>query len=325
MAFTRGKDNLGQSYLVDWERVSNIVGAHAYLRAFTQNAKSGKESNLLGSVKTVEFNHAAVRKAKQAFINSTVPLVVQTIQKDYRQGQGLLVTLRNQTVGYRKKRDELFATAEASAKSFDWWAEKAVGAAQLARDTGFAAIAVVAVPVGGSWVLGATLFSASGAAIGKYQDTGNVGSALVSGASSLIMAGWGSVAGAAKATGAAKGVLIGMGCVMDSTFEMMGAVAEGKSGSDVAKAGVMKLVTGGLGAGMDASKVAGKVDDVWEELTHLKASVGWRDAAMKVSMEAAKKGTDKLGGAVLDQVAAANQAVAQANGSLVRQEVLKAG
>ena len=327
MALTRARDNRGQGYLVDWEQVNNIVCAHAYLRGFTKNAKQVREHGVL----TVDFDHKLVRKEKQRYINETIPLVVQTIQADFTRGQGLLVTLRNQTLGYRAKRDELFSVAEASAKRFDWWMDKVIGTTQITRDVGFASIAVLAAPVGGAWALGATVVSAGGAAVGKYQDTGNVQSAIISGVGSLVMAGWGSVVkgadtvvnGVRTLAPGAKGVLIGMGCVMDSTLEMIGGVVEGKSGGDVTRAGVMKLLTGGLAAGIDVSKVANKLDAVWDNLDDLMKAVNPGTAAGKLAMEAAKKGTDKIGGAVLDQMSAADQAAAAQNGAFVRQQVLK--
>jgi hypothetical protein len=324
MPFEQRKDNQGRGYKVDWEKVSNIVGAHAYLRAFVAHAREGSEANLLGSVKTVDFDHKKVRESKRRFINATMPAAVQAIQNDYVKGQQFLVMLRSQTAQYRARRDELFSVAEASGKSFDWWADKAIGTAQMVRDTGFATVAVLAMPIGGAWAIGGAGVSAAGASLGKYQDTGSAGAAIVAGAGSLLMAGWGVVANGAKATGAAKGVLVGMGCVMDATLEVVGCSMEGKSGSEAARAAVLKMITGGLGAGLDHAATK-KVDAVWDEVKKMTDTMKWKDAALITSLEVAKKGTDKVGGFASDRLASASAALTQVNTAYIKQSVVVGG
>jgi hypothetical protein len=321
MAFQRDKDRLGQKYQVDWEQVNNIVCAYAYLRAFCANAQPGDETNLLGRVKTVEFSQQAVRSEKQRIINAAIPEVVRLLRADHRKAQRFLMDLRNDTLIYRARRDQLFAAAEASGKSFDWWSEKAVGATQLVRDTGFATLGIVAGFATGGWAVAATLTSATGAGWGKYQDTGSGKAAILSGAGSLLMTGWGKVAKLSDAKGAAAGVMIGMGVIMDGALEVTGAAMEGKAGSDIAKAGIMKLLTGALGAGIDNSKLAGGLEDAWKSVGNWTNLAG-RDAVAAVAMEAAKKGTDKIGGFALEQLPPAHASVVQLSSNHVKSKVL---
>lgn len=300
MPFDRNKDAGGRAYAVDWAEVNNIVGAHSYLRSFVAHAKQKSEGTMLGSVKTVDFDVYAVRAAKQRLINATMPMVVQTIAHDYREGQRLLIGLRNQTMTFRKRRDALFATAEASGKSFDWWADKAIGATQLVRDTGFAAIAVIGAPIGGTTALVAVAVGAGGASVGKWEDTHNVGATILAGAASLVMSGYGVIAAGAKVAGAGKGIVVAMGCVMDATFEMTGGMLEGKSGADVARAGVAKLITGGLGGAMDHA-MSSKIDKIWTEFdSSIKHVFTWKDAATKLTLESSKKGNEKVAGYAIE-------------------------
>lgn len=281
-------------YYVDWAEVERITVPFAYLKALIQNATLDTEKqSFMGSMKVVNFDHKKVRQAKQQNINNVVPWVVQTMSTNPAQAQQILARLKTATDDLKAQRATLFGEAEKSFQGYDRWTGLALGGMQAARDVGFATVAIIGAPLGGTVALSAVALSSAGAAWGKYQDTGNKDAALLSGIGALVMCGSGVVQGLAKATGAAKGILIGGGIVMDMTFEAAGASVEGKSGSEALKSALLKGITAGLGTAVDATKIGSKIDDVLGNMAQTWKTVMTKEHGQKVGLEVVKKGAEK--------------------------------
>ena len=292
MAISNGHDSHGRHYTLNWTAAGQLVGAYAYMEAFTQHAKLVYDHH----VKTVDINPDAVRSTKNDIIRRVMPNVAGMVSSDALSAQHHLTWMRQQTLERRRQRDKMFGTAEASGQRFDWWAGAALGTTQLVRDAGFAAVAVIGAPMSGGIAFTAVATGAIGTGFGKYTDTnGNVGAAVIAGAGTLMMSGYGKLIGGAAlkgATAAGKGVMVGMGVVIDSTFEFFGGLAEHKSAEDIGRGVLVKALSGGLGIGLDHAG-ARAVDAMWKRFGRVTTSMIWRDAATKTTLELAKKGNEK--------------------------------
>ncbi|PZN96916.1 MAG: hypothetical protein DCF30_16975 [Hyphomicrobiales bacterium] len=111
--------------------------------------------------------------------------------------------------------------------------------------------------VGAGIISGGTGFAVLGAGAGlkgvsKFQDTGNVGAAVLEGTSNIIVGGIG-IAGAG-AVGGAKTLLF-IGSAMDGTMDGVKALVDGKSGQTALITGFAKFGVGLLGGRLKIDKL----------------------------------------------------------------------
>ena len=304
------KDKQGGTATVRWKKVTSIVSAYAYMRAFTECASIKREHH----VKTVDFDHVKIKKLYNKYNNKTLPLVVKEIARNHQVAFTRLVNLRKITLDWRSERNGMFNQCTKSAVRFDAAATVGLSLMQITRDVGVAAIAIVGMPAGGVVALSAVAVTTAGSALCKYQDTGNFEAALVAGTGTLVMCGAGAVTSIyrAGATGVDAGgkVLIGMGIMLDATFEFGGAAVEGKTSKQACVSAVIK---GMLGLGnakldqiVDTSKVGKAVSDQIEGLEKVLKDLSIGDLSKKalnssqikalggqVALEMSKKSVEK--------------------------------
>jgi hypothetical protein len=300
------KDKKGQQWLIDWEQFNNIIVAYANIHAFAEAASIKPEAIPWGrDIDVVDFDHKAMREHQRKLINSLVSELVLGMASDGTVVFQRLCRLRSATIALREKRAELFRQTGASANKSIAVSDLAVSLATLTRDVAITCIAVVAVPAGGAVALGGVALTGAGTALAKYQDTGNANAALIAGTGSLIVAGAGACANMVmKADKVAKGIFIVGGVFVDTSFEFVGAKAEGKSDSDSFKAAFLKGVFSSLGMAADAyAPVAEKFDDAMKNVSALATSLTRMQLAAiagKGSLEAAKKAIEIAGNKAAD-------------------------
>jgi hypothetical protein len=254
-------DKSGQTATINWDQFRNTISAYAYMRAFIEAATLKREHY----VQTVKFDHQQVKKNHQKYINQITPIVVKDLQRNVHEAFARLVRMRKETMSWRDERGGMFEQCTRSAVRFDAAATVGLSLMQITRDVGIAMISIVGMPAGGMVALTAVAVTTAGATLAKYQDTGNKEAALVAGTGTLVMCGAGAVtsvyrAGATTLDAGSK-VLIGMGIMLDATFEFGGAAAEGKTSGQACTSAIIKGLLGLGNAKFDESALATGIGD----------------------------------------------------------------
>jgi hypothetical protein len=232
----------GGEWSVNIEGASKIIMAYSYMLAFTDQAKTKKLyiylggatddrefGAPLGNVDTVDFDPGKVKSRTQEIYGRNWITFQTKLNEEPDQAFMHLVALRLKTLHMRGERTKLFNGCAKTTKDFESATTMAINACKFARDKGFTVISIYGGAVGGAVGVVAGGMAAIGKGVAKYQDSGRFDQAFVEGFGGLVTMGWGGVAGSVKGLEAAgKGIMFGMGMVLDSAFSITGDALEKK-------------------------------------------------------------------------------------------------
>ncbi len=274
MPWTSVTDDRGQAWRFNQLGLWILVRQNTYNRLLFSRTRTVRHHDFLGPERVhLDTNFSGIRGECDQESYPVYSEIAEQILGDADAARNRLIEMREETDQItRDMRSMLRATSRETSQNI----ERAIARAETGRAvaTQVRNLSVQTLVVGSSLMTGGAGFAVLGAAsvlsgVGQYEDTGNVGSAVLNGVGTFVvgaipLAG-GSLAPTASATVRVGGeaiesygqraALIVVGASIDAQFEAGKALIEGQSASSAFRAAGMKfgldVLTGSVGLGLD--------------------------------------------------------------------------
>lgn len=240
------------SYLVDWEKVHDIMrGCYLYQFARAELKVVTVEGEQIGEadLKEIRIPWSSIRPKASTATNSVLGPIIQNndIGALYRLIH--LVYFPQMVENKKVVRDQMSRVQTDNANSVNRLVEiwgGVIGVTKVVRDTSFTIVSIGAGIVGGPAGVALAAAASSGKGVAKYQDTHNIGSALIEGTASFIttIIPIGGASAGLKNSKTLDGVIV----LIDASFDTTQNLVEGDSFlKAVTKAGGKQIVGKGFG------------------------------------------------------------------------------
>ena len=311
-------ESLEGEFAIDWDIVRRIICSYWVSQKQNEHAKEVSVSErtlnpfswMLPEVTNVEVDWPAVRREAEANtdselmamkwnVNRSVKEIARDLQRKVQQTRRAKQSFRDRMSRLQTSNSQAI---DAAVSNYD----TAIGGAKLVRDTSFETVMIMAGTLSGGTALAVIGAGSALKGTAKWQDTGNVGAALIEVSGSFIFgvipvarAGAGAVAGRTE-----KLVLV----TLEASFESIGAVVEGDTLGKALAKGSVKMLAPGVGNLV-------KSDAVQKMLG--RAVVPARIEVLSSYVESyAKFGFGKGAGIAIDKAFAKNQAGGTSGGAV---------
>ena len=250
-------DEMGQRWQVNPTGVTAILRAFAHMTAVVGENKVNfeeREYSIPGYWQNCP--PGAIRNT----MNARYGMVWQAYSRMMRHNGGaawnFLVGLRAETAKLRLRYTQIAADIDARNQQYIALTDLALRIAKGVRNTGFIVLTLYGGAYAGVPAVIAAGVGIAGQGASTYQDTGNIKKAAIESGGTLITLGWAKLASPAYTkdlgTGV-KGILVGMGVVLDFTFQATAESMVKDGTSDPMKKAAIKTLQNLVGYGIGSA------------------------------------------------------------------------